>query len=54
MSTLLLFLNSQSSFLTGNSFNDEERCVACGYDNGDVKLLDLRMNKIRCGSVKLV
>jgi WD40 repeat protein len=31
----------------GNSFNDEERCVAAGYDNGDIKLLDLRMNKLR-------
>lgn len=26
----------------GNSFNDEERCVCAGYDNGDVKLFDLR------------
>jgi WD40 repeat protein len=31
----------------GNSFNDEERCVAAGYDNGDIKLLDLRMNRLR-------
>lgn len=31
----------------GNSFNDEERCVAVGYDNGDIKLLDLRTNKLR-------
>lgn len=30
----------------GNSYNDEERCVVAGYDNGDVKLLDLRMNKL--------
>lgn len=26
----------------GNSFSDEERCIAAGYDNGDVKLFDLR------------
>ncbi len=26
----------------GNSYNDEERCVAAGYDNGDLKLFDLR------------
>lgn len=26
----------------GNSFNNEERYVAAGYDNGDVKLFDLR------------
>lgn len=31
----------------GNSFNDEERCVVAGYDNGDVKLFDLRTNSIR-------
>ena len=30
----------------GNSFNDEERCVLAGYDNGDVKLFDLRMNQV--------
>lgn len=30
----------------GNSF-DEERCVAAGYDNGDVKLFDLRAMKTR-------
>ena len=26
----------------GNSCNDTERCVCAGYDNGDVKLFDLR------------
>ena len=26
----------------GNSFNDDERCVAAGYDNGDLKMFDLR------------
>jgi len=31
----------------GNSFNDEERVIAAGYDNGDVKLFDLRTNTIR-------
>ena len=31
----------------GNSFNDEERCVLAGYDNGDVMLFDMRMNAIR-------
>jgi len=30
----------------GNSYNDEERCVLAGYDNGDVKMYDLRMNKV--------
>lgn len=31
----------------GNSYNDHERCIACGYDNGDIKLYDLYMNKVR-------
>ena len=31
----------------GNSYNDEERCVLAGYDNGDVKMFDLRANKLR-------
>ena len=33
----------------GNSFNDEERCLLAGYDNGDVKLFDLRMNQACLG-----
>lgn len=31
----------------GNSFSDEDRCIAAGYDNGDVKLFDLRTNSLR-------
>lgn len=31
----------------GNSFNDEDRCLAAGYDNGDVKLFDLRTHTMR-------
>lgn len=31
----------------GNSYNDEERCVLAGYDNGDVKLFDLRTHTVR-------
>jgi hypothetical protein len=30
----------------GDSYNDEERCVLAGYDNGDIKLFDLKMNKV--------
>ena len=30
----------------GNSFNDSERCIAAGYDNGDLKLFDLRKNEL--------
>jgi len=31
----------------GNSFNEHERCVLAGYDNGDVKLFDLRTGTVR-------
>jgi hypothetical protein len=31
----------------GNSYCDEERCIAAGYDNGDVKLFDLRTQTMR-------
>eukprot|EP00878_Enallax_costatus_P023903 GHUV01025464.1.p1 GENE.GHUV01025464.1~~GHUV01025464.1.p1 ORF type:complete len:249 (+),score=60.16 GHUV01025464.1:856-1602(+) len=31
----------------GNSYNDEDRCVLAGYDNGDVKMFDLKMNQLR-------
>ena len=31
----------------GNSYDDAERCVCAGYDNGDVKLFDLRTNSLR-------
>jgi WD40 repeat protein len=31
----------------GNAYNTEERCVAIGYDNGDVKIYDLRMNLLK-------
>lgn len=30
----------------GNSYNDEERCLAAGYDNGDIKMFDLRAMKL--------
>ena len=31
----------------GNSFSDSERCVCAGYDNGDIKLFDLRTMTLR-------
>lgn len=34
------------SVAMGNSYNDTERVVAAGFDGGDIKLFDLRMNKI--------
>lgn len=31
----------------GNAYNQEERVLAAGYDNGDIKLFDLRTNCLR-------
>lgn len=31
----------------GNSFNDVERIVVAGYDNGDLKMFDLRTMSLR-------
>lgn len=31
----------------GNSFNDDERCICAGFDNGDVKMFDLRTGKLK-------
>lgn len=31
----------------GNSYNSEERVVAAGYDNGDVKMFDLKAMSVR-------
>ena len=28
----------------GNSYNGDERCLVAGYDNGDIKMFDLRKN----------
>lgn len=34
-------------FHAGNAFNDQDRCVCAGYDNGDIKLFDLRNMSLR-------
>uniref|UniRef100_A0A7N6F7Z0 Dynein axonemal assembly factor 10 n=2 Tax=Anabas testudineus TaxID=64144 RepID=A0A7N6F7Z0_ANATE len=31
----------------GHAFNDQDRCVCAGYDNGDIKLFDLRNMSVR-------
>lgn len=31
----------------GNAYSDDERCIVAGYDNGDVKLFDLRTQTMR-------
>lgn len=30
----------------GNSYNDQERMIAAGYDNGDMKIFDLRASSL--------
>jgi WD40 repeat protein len=48
LSPLVIAFQSFSSYSSpGNSFSDEERCIVAGYDNGDIKLFDLRANSIR-------
>ena len=31
----------------GNSYNDQDRSIMAGFDNGDIKLYDLRTNTVR-------
>ena len=45
-STVILTVDDAIT-VTGNSFNDTERCVCAGYDNGDIKLFDLRTMTLR-------
>lgn len=35
------------SWFPGNAYNQEERVVCAGYDNGDIKLFDLRNMSLR-------
>lgn len=37
----------------GNSYNNDERCIAAGYDNGDLKLFDLKMNSLRYTAITI-
>lgn len=41
---ILMFNNDHCS---GHAFNDQDRCVCAGYDNGDIKLFDLRNMSLR-------
>jgi hypothetical protein len=33
--------------ISGNAYNPHDRCVCAGYDNGDIKLFDLRNMALR-------
>lgn len=33
--------------VVGNSYNSEERVVCAGYDNGDIKMFDLKTMSLR-------
>ena len=37
----------------GNAFDEHERCLLAGYDNGDLKLFDLRTNTCGCTLLSL-
>ncbi len=39
---MLILISLISSM--GNSYNNDERVIAAGYDNGDLKLFDLKTN----------
>ena len=43
----LCSLPPSPSSISGNSYSDSERCVCAGYDNGDIKLFDLRTMTLR-------
>lgn len=43
----LLILMFDIDHLSGHAFNDQDRCVCAGYDNGDIKLFDLRNMSLR-------
>lgn len=33
--------------LSGNSYNSQERVICSGFDNGDIRMFDLRVMKVR-------
>lgn len=35
------------SHVTGDAYNTEERAVVAGYDNGDIKMFDLKKMAVR-------
>lgn len=39
----VMYIHVCFNFPIGNSYDDEQRCVVSGYDNGDIKMFDLRM-----------
>jgi len=43
----LIFFSLCNVMFLGHAFNVHDRCVAAGYDNGDIKLFDLRKMALR-------
>ena len=35
------------NLLAGHAYNAQDRCVCAGYDNGDIKMFDLRNMSLR-------
>lgn len=40
-------MNELDPVFSGHAFSDLDRCVCAGYDNGDIKLFDLRNMSVR-------
>lgn len=47
MRTIILVPSFVCSFFVGDAFNAEERTVVAGYDNGDIKMFDLKKMAVR-------
>ena len=43
---MLVSLVSLDPYSFGNAYNTEDRVIASGYDNGDVKIFDLKQNQL--------
>ena len=41
------YVNMNNWTFSGNSYNSEERLVCAGYDNGDIKMFDLKTMSVR-------
>ena len=45
--SLTIFVSCDNNIVAGDAYDAEERIVVAGYDNGDVKMFDLKKMAIR-------
>ena len=45
--TCIIVLHCMICISLGDAYNAHDRCVCAGYDNGDIKLFDLRKMALR-------